>query len=135
MASGLTYKGAAELLGKRDTRKLANNTYLERRDETTIAIRYHATDVVTFTPRSIVLDSGGWHTKTTWERMDYSAVRVAGGKSGVVVLLAGESWEGGGHPYYDGIRLNADGTKLTREQPNAPRGLSTPIRTQSGWRY
>jgi hypothetical protein len=134
MASGLTYKGAAELLGSRDSRKLANNTYLERRfGGAAIAIRYHDTDVVTLTPRSIVLDSGGWHTKTTWERMSYSAANVAAGHNGVVVFLADEGWETGGHPYFDGIRLNANGTKLTREQPNAPRGLLRPIRTVSGF--
>lgn len=50
-------------------RKIANNTYLERRGED-IAIRLHSTDVVTFHPDgTLTLDTGGWLTMTTKARM------------------------------------------------------------------
>lgn len=53
------------------SRKLANNTYAQRRDADTIAIRLHATDVVTHhRDGRIVLDSGGWNTVTTKQRMN-----------------------------------------------------------------
>ena len=42
-----------------------------------IAVRYHETDVVTFTPGRVRLDSGGWRTMTTKERMClYSPVNI-----------------------------------------------------------
>ena len=53
-----------------DRRKLANNTYAERRAEC-IAVRLHNTDIMLFTPDgSIMLDSGGWRTITTKSRMN-----------------------------------------------------------------
>ncbi len=121
----------AELNG-RDRRNLERNTYLERIGADTIGVLYHETFVMRITPKAVVLDSDGWHTKTTWERMSRYGIRVAGGKSGVVVLLIGETGESGGHPYYDGIRLTADGTKLTTDQP-ALRPMMDDVRTQSGW--
>ena len=36
-------------------------------------ITYHQTDVVRFTPQTITLDSGGWHTPTTKLRMNQSS--------------------------------------------------------------
>ena len=72
MQARMTYEIANERLGKRDRRKVANNTYLERRDDSTIALRLHATDVVTFRPGTITLDSGGWRTVTTKDRLNYA---------------------------------------------------------------
>ncbi len=52
-----------------DSRKLENNTYLERRGEN-IAIRLHRTDIVTHYPDgSFSLNDGGWNTPTTAERI------------------------------------------------------------------
>lgn len=51
-------------------RKLANNTWVERRDAG-FAVRLHDTDVVTYYPDgSIRLDTGGWRTVTTKERIN-----------------------------------------------------------------
>jgi hypothetical protein len=36
-------------------------------------VRYHNTDVVTFTDKTITLDSGGWETVTTKLRMNQAA--------------------------------------------------------------
>lgn len=53
------------------SRKVANNTYAQRRDESSIAIKLHATDVVTHhRDGRIVLNTGGWHTVTTKQRMN-----------------------------------------------------------------
>jgi hypothetical protein len=55
-----------------NTRKVANNTYVERRGED-FAVRLHNTDVVTFKADCrIVLDSGGWQTVTTKDRINAS---------------------------------------------------------------
>lgn len=70
----MTYKEADEKLVGRCARgrKLENNTYLERRDlDSTIAVRLHSTDVITFhSDGRVVLDSGGWWTVTTRDRIN-----------------------------------------------------------------
>lgn len=62
----------AYLQGGRDkeSRPFGNNTRLERRADG-IAVRLHATDVVTLLPDGGVrLNSGGWRTVTTKARMN-----------------------------------------------------------------
>lgn len=68
-----SYKEASEMLGKRTHRKLANNTYLElhpQPEPARIAVRLHDTDIITFYPRRVVLNSGGWKTPTTKDRLN-----------------------------------------------------------------
>ena len=65
-----SYQEAQELLGSRESRKLENNTYLQRRGDN-LAVRLHATDVVTYRPDGkIILNSGGWRTVTTKDRIN-----------------------------------------------------------------
>lgn len=45
---------------------------------------------------------------------------------------AGFDFESGGHPYFDGIRVSPDGTRLMREQPNRARTFE-PVYTTSGF--
>ena len=74
------YEDAAKLLtGRcRTRRKLENNTYLERHDDGDIAVVLHGTDVVTFKPNGdIILDTGGWQTPTTKDRMNRYQNRVS----------------------------------------------------------
>lgn len=62
-----------------------------------------------------------------------SVIRVIGSKkTGVVVLLREESWSTGGHPYYDGIRLTADGSRVAEDQPSL-RPMMGKVLTESGW--
>lgn len=72
-----------------DRRKLENNTYLERRDENSIALRLHETDVLTFTPYGhITIRTGGWHTVTTRDRINRYLPRPwsVGSERGTTVL-------------------------------------------------
>jgi hypothetical protein len=64
-------KADIKLQGRNKTsRKLANNTYLQRR-ENGIAVLLHDTDVITFkTNGDTILNSGNWHTKTTKDRIN-----------------------------------------------------------------
>jgi hypothetical protein len=97
----------AQLAGRNAQRcKLANNTYAERRGEA-IAIRLHATDILTFNPDgSIVANTGGWKTLTTKDRFNqFLPVRIwqkAGrwflGDNGKTVEFA------------DGLTIQADGS-------------------------
>ena len=69
----MNYTKADTLLQGRSkkSRKLENNTYLQRRDGGAIAVKLHETDVVTFNADgSTVLNSGGWRTVTTKARIN-----------------------------------------------------------------
>ncbi len=69
--SPTTYTEAAELLGSRDSLKIGHNTYLERMLSDDIGIRLHATTIVAFLAEGgVILNSGGWQTVTTKERMN-----------------------------------------------------------------
>lgn len=73
-----TYAEADALLTGRckNSRKLGNNTYLERL-AIGHAIRLHNTTVVLFSANgSVTLNSGGWKTVTTKDRMNKAGVRV-----------------------------------------------------------
>lgn len=65
---------ANALLGKRTSRKIGNNTYLERRyfdSHEPIAVRLHNTDIVIFHDNGVAaLYSGGWQTVTTKDRLN-----------------------------------------------------------------
>jgi hypothetical protein len=60
----------AEQLGNRDRRKVGNNTYLERRDKDSVALRLHDTDIITETPAGYRVNTGGWQTVTTKDRLN-----------------------------------------------------------------
>ncbi len=54
----------------REVRGVATNI---RSDREGTHVRYHSTDVVTFTPSEITLRTGGWSTATTKTRMNQAA--------------------------------------------------------------
>lgn len=65
-----TFLNAQNILNKRTSRKIDNNTYA-RLEEDSIYIRLHNTDIITVTQRGIVtLNSGGWRTSTPKERLN-----------------------------------------------------------------
>lgn len=72
------------IYGLKESLKVANNTFLERRGDLhdytkpikKIALRYYNTDVLIFTPTYIELNSGGYHTMSTSERMSQGPVHV-----------------------------------------------------------
>jgi hypothetical protein len=71
MQDPTTYTEAAELLGSKDSRKIANNTTLVRLADDRICVRLHRTVVVEFRADGTTrLDSGGWRTVTTKERLN-----------------------------------------------------------------
>jgi hypothetical protein len=97
-----TYQEAAALLGKRKSRKLANNTYIVRDTDKQITIRLHNTFIVTYlSGGKVILDSGGWKTVTTKARMnEYSPARISQ-ERGLWTL----HYNGAESVYYDGITL------------------------------
>ena len=72
----MNYKEANNILeskktGDKTTKKIDRNTYLIKRDDETIVVRLHQTDIISFKKNgTIILDSGGWRTVTTKDRMN-----------------------------------------------------------------
>jgi hypothetical protein len=107
----------AKLTGRcSQSRKVANNTYLERRGDD-IAVRLHATDVVTFhADGTITLSTGGWFTVTTKARInDYlpGGITLSSVRGRWFLTYTGH-WDGEHYvtserkavPYTDGIVLD-----------------------------
>lgn len=119
----MDYYSARDLLKDQQSIKLDHNTTLERRGDDRIAVRLHQTDIVTFAPTFTELDSGGWHTRTTMDRMSqFGPVRIDG---------RNPHWTAGGYVYFDGMRFNRKG-KMSAKQPHKPKGYQ-PVITVSGW--
>jgi hypothetical protein len=99
----------ARLTGRCKTqRKVANHTYLIRRGGD-IAVKLHATDVVTLHPDgSITLNSGGWHTPTTKERMTHYYGYQTGHRYGLH-SIDGVWLMHDGSLFYDGVTIDPDG--------------------------
>lgn len=70
----MTFTQARERLGNRDSKKVANNTYLMARrtpeGECYIALRLHETDIIEFYEDCTAVYSGGWRTVTTKARIN-----------------------------------------------------------------
>lgn len=84
-------------------RKLENNTYAERRENGAIAIRLHATDILTFhSDGRIVANTGGWKTATTKDRLNRYLPDTIWQHRG--------KWAVRGFDFADGITWHPDGT-------------------------
>lgn len=80
----------------KNRRKMANHTYLERREGGDIALKLHDTDIATYHDDGTVeLHSGGWLTPTTKERLNrFTDARISQtqGIWSLNVHLGNESW-------------------------------------------
>jgi len=89
-------------------RKIGNNTYLTR-DGENITMLYHSTKVVVVDPKNnITLNTGGWFTASTKERMNWALARTGYRiiqHNWVWYLVSGDVR----YPYHDGITMYADG--------------------------
>lgn len=104
-----TYDQANDSLTGRNKnrRKVGNNTYANRRENGDIAITLHDTDVVTYhSDGTYTLNSGGWLTVTTKDRLNsYSPFVVHSIKGRWQVNLSADHLAGE-VPFYDGMRLD-----------------------------
>lgn len=105
----MTHQEAAALLGTRDSKKVGNNTYLERLPGGCFGVRLHNTVVVRIFPTGVYsLHTGGWQTVTTKDRINaYAPARVHARK---------RKWYlGCGVEFVEGIRINAAGDPTETE--------------------
>ena len=99
--------------GRNGRRKLQNHTYMERIDEHTVGVKLHDTYVVKLhDDGSTSLDSGGWHTMTTKDRINayIEWPLVVTSDRGRWYLARG--WTDKIHRFFDGIRFDAEGKVL-----------------------
>lgn len=123
----LTYRGATELLAGCDQAKLAPNTYLRHVYGSGSApgcfeIVFHRTGIVRiYEDDTYRLDTGGWTTPTTKERLN----RYVPG----CVYSEGGRWYVNGHPFVDGMIIDSEG-----EPAAVLPGDGEPERSiKSGW--
>jgi hypothetical protein len=92
------YEAVQMVRGKtnRDSRKVGNNTYAEILVDGSVGIMLHSTYVVKIhSDNSATLNTGGWYSSTTKDRMNkYSPVRVYQRK-GQWYLENGDEYEDG----------------------------------------
>lgn len=106
----MNFEEANEKLGKRESRKLANNTYLIRHDAKTIFVRLHATDIIFFhSDGTVTLDTGGWQTVTTKDRFNHF------GPDGINIWSDRGEWKVSTNPYWQG--------RTNPEMVNPPRAV------------
>jgi hypothetical protein len=114
------------------SKKWANNTYLHRRGDD-IALQYHNTDVATFKPNGdIVLNSGGWFTSTTKERINWALMEYPFGlrqNKGVWYLsnnATGTSYRFADSMVYHTLSGKVDG--YTEDTPKADKDLKKRVK-------
>jgi hypothetical protein len=122
----ITYESLAAMLaatrgpGRDTARKLAHNTYAERRGPGAIAIRFHATDILTFHDDGrVVFDCQGWRSVTTKARLnDYGPLRVWSDRG---VWYAGGPAHTGDGPviYADGMTFHTTTGAITGDAPRS----------------
>lgn len=94
--------------GEMQSRKIANNTYLCRTGDDEIGLLLHYTYVARFRrDGSVILDSGGWHTKTTADRLDYVSGWRQFSVRGDWWVTFSNRWDRNQWvPFFDGIHLH-----------------------------
>lgn len=125
------------------TRKIANNTYCQRRpscceepgvpvnqpDLQCVAIKFHSTDVVTYHwmggwGERISLDTGGWLTATTKNRINRylpDQLKIISSRGRWLLQLREDSLGSPiTHPYNDGIRIYFSGIWSIQNAVDAP---------------
>lgn len=117
----LTYEEARSMMerARNGRRKLENNTWLERRTtnapkdrtyKSAYAVRLHDTDVVTLHPDgSYTLNSGGWRTVTTKDRINRYAPGVISSDRGTWYYYPKLGRWDLKFPFADGMRVWANG--------------------------
>lgn len=119
-----SYADAEQYLGSKSDRPIGSGraTRLQRRGADTIALKLHATDVVTYhRDGRIVLNSGGWRTVTTKERMNrFSPLSISQSKGHWGVVAGPDFWSDPSQAvsYADGMTYHSDTGKFSGVGPD-----------------
>lgn len=105
--------------GRKGTRRLGNHTYLHPIPGG-IAMKYHNTDVAIFRPDYVELNSGGWLTYTTKERLNW-ALNLA--KIPASVWQSKSVWYCGRSEFFNGITIRYNGKVIDPRPATKPMDL------------
>lgn len=105
----------SEMLKGRDRRKVGNNTYVEKRDGA-VALRLHNTDIITEADGVLTVNTGGWKTHTTKDRLN--AYLPGGG----VYQKRGLWYWRDGSVFTDGDRVTLAGEVIAQAKPGQEKG-------------
>lgn len=103
----LTYEDALAKLGKRERKKLENNTWLVKLTDDSVGVKLHDTVVVYIFKSGVYqLNTGGWRTVTTKDRINrYGPARVN---------QENNIWYIGDGVFEDGVRVDSTGKVLSK---------------------
>lgn len=105
----MDYTKSLELLKNRETKKVANNTYLVRLEDC-IGLKFHDTIIIKFYKDSQMLQVGGFQTTTTKQRLNtFSSIKI--NQRNFIWYVNNET------PFFDGITIMKDG-KIKGKNPN-----------------
>ena len=121
----MSFNDLLTTLKGRESKKIANNTYLVKRGDN-LAIKLHQTDVAIFTLNGdIILNSGGWHTSTTKDRIN-TAIRETGKR----ISQERGNWFIDGLKFQDNLTIHANGkiTGYAKDNPKADTKIKAKIK-------
>ena len=99
-----------EEMNGRDSKKVGNNSYLKKLDDGRIGYLLHNTYIAKFGKGDVTLDSGGWLTHTTKDRMNQALAMVtpygiSQEKGNWYIVKNDGNWSKIA-PYYDGMKIS-----------------------------
>ena len=103
------FNDLVDFLKGKESRKIGNNTFVERISDFEIGVRYHRTMIVKMDPTGVLtISTGGWETVTTKDRLN-QFLRCRG----VSIFQKKGNWYINGTnetlPYQDGMQVLSDG--------------------------
>jgi len=100
------YKSLKSQIKNRESKKIANNTYIVKALNGALAIRLHSTDILHVTPQDdITYNTGGWQTSTTKTRMNAFGPGRITQKAGIWYITVDDKT----YLYADGLTITGKG--------------------------
>jgi hypothetical protein len=104
-----TYESLTNYLDSKVSKKIGNNTWVERINPFEIGIKLHSTYILIFDPTDVItVNTNGWESNTTKDRLNQFL-----GCRGVYIRQKKGTWyihgSNGVYPYLDGTQVYSDG--------------------------
>ena len=104
----MNYENAMNFMKGRLVKKLKNNTYLHRLEDGCIGVKLHSTFIIKMYPIGMTLNSGGWRTPITKDRLNMFVGNAIAQRKGL--------WYFNDHLFYDGIEVDYENNILSEKK-------------------